>query len=512
MDNKKEELTFTDYNNQDKAILGTLEGPCADFMHGTRNGRKYDESLWEKVFSDPVVNELIDNGGIPGELDHPADRDEIDSSRIAVLMKEKPKKKNGQLWAKFSILNTPLGKIAYTLAKAGFKLGISSRGSGETFEGPDGEEHVDEDTYNFTCFDLVLVPSVKNARLQLITEGLEKKFDYKKALRESLENSSEEDKKLMKDTLHDLEIELDEKDCINNQTPADEAVDINASEEDLGASDVGPELVDEMQNLIKANKELEEQIISLQEKLSVSYTKESEYEDEIEKQKAQIKVLSESKKNSDALKKRLDKLLEDLTNANDQIAGNKVLVEKLKTDNGKQITMTEEMKKNLLDKESTIKDLNRKVNKLTESISSITKENSSTKARLNEQIETLKKDSEIKNKEYSSKLQKANKLVEKYRDIAKKAVNKYIDSQALRIGVKSEEIKSQLKESYTFSDIDAICEELQDYKINISKLPFTLNENVKMKVKKQNETISKLVEHNSDDEIDDSLIALSKLR
>ena len=167
---------------------------------------------------------------------------------------------------------------------------------------------------------------------------------------------------------------------------------------------------------------------------------------------------------------------------------------------------------NLLDKDSTIKDLNRKVNKLTESISSITKENSSTKARLNEQIETLKKDSEIKNKEYSSKLQKANKLVEKYRDIAKKAVNKYIDSQALRIGVKSEEIKSQLKESYTFSDIDAICEELQDYKINISKLPFTLNENVKMKVKKQNETISKLVEHNSDDEIDDSLIALSKLR
>ena len=110
MDNKKEELTFTDYNNQDKAILGTLEGPCADFMHGTRNGRKYDESLWEKVFSDPVVNELIDNGGIPGELDHPADRDEIDSSRIAVLMKEKPKKKNGELWAKFSILNTPLGK------------------------------------------------------------------------------------------------------------------------------------------------------------------------------------------------------------------------------------------------------------------------------------------------------------------------------------------------------------------------------------------------------------------
>ena len=39
------------------AILGTLEGPCADIVNPTRNGRKYSEELWEKVFSDPIVEE-----------------------------------------------------------------------------------------------------------------------------------------------------------------------------------------------------------------------------------------------------------------------------------------------------------------------------------------------------------------------------------------------------------------------------------------------------------------------
>ena len=101
--NKNEELIFTDNNGQDKAVLGTLEGPCADIVDGTRNNRHYTDSLWQKVFADgTIASELIENGGIPGEMDHPADRAETDSARIAILMKEKPKKKDdGKLWAKF---------------------------------------------------------------------------------------------------------------------------------------------------------------------------------------------------------------------------------------------------------------------------------------------------------------------------------------------------------------------------------------------------------------------------
>lgn len=45
---KKEELTLDDSVKQNKMgqpILGRLQGPCADFILPTRNGRKYDEAL-----------------------------------------------------------------------------------------------------------------------------------------------------------------------------------------------------------------------------------------------------------------------------------------------------------------------------------------------------------------------------------------------------------------------------------------------------------------------------------
>lgn len=44
----REELTLNDkvkFDNKGGAILGVLEGPVADFIHSTRNGRHYSEQL-----------------------------------------------------------------------------------------------------------------------------------------------------------------------------------------------------------------------------------------------------------------------------------------------------------------------------------------------------------------------------------------------------------------------------------------------------------------------------------
>lgn len=45
---KNETLKLDDsvkQNSRGQVILGRLEGPCADFINPTRNGRQYDESL-----------------------------------------------------------------------------------------------------------------------------------------------------------------------------------------------------------------------------------------------------------------------------------------------------------------------------------------------------------------------------------------------------------------------------------------------------------------------------------
>lgn len=151
MTQKKEELKLDDsvkVNSKGEAILGKLTGPVADVVNPTRNGRKYSDSLWKKVFQDPIVKEYFEAGGLLGELNHPEDRLETDLTQVAVCMPEPPKEgKDGKLYATLDILDTPNGRILYTLAKYGYKLGISSRGNGETYDAGDGTEIVDEDTY-----------------------------------------------------------------------------------------------------------------------------------------------------------------------------------------------------------------------------------------------------------------------------------------------------------------------------------------------------------------------------
>lgn len=110
-----------------------------------------------------------------GELCHP-DYDEVDMEKVAVIMPEPPKKdKNGKLVAYIDILDTPCGRIAYQLAKYGYKFGISSRGNGDLIEDYNsGEEMVDPETYSLNAFDLVEIPAVKEARLSF-TESYDKK-------------------------------------------------------------------------------------------------------------------------------------------------------------------------------------------------------------------------------------------------------------------------------------------------------------------------------------------------
>lgn len=235
---KNEELLFSDSEKKNKngeSILGTLEGPCADIINPTRNGRRYSEELWEKVFNGPIVKELFNCGGILGELDHPVDRTELDTSKVAICMPEPPVKKDGKLWGKWHILDTPNGRIAATLAKYGYKLGISSRGSGDVETDYDGNESVNPDTYEFTCFDLVIVPAVKAARLSF-TESLNNTKSLSQALTESLNNASDDDRRIMQESLQHLGISINEsaytKDELIDKFGTDDLDIINAGNEE----------------------------------------------------------------------------------------------------------------------------------------------------------------------------------------------------------------------------------------------------------------------------------------
>lgn len=500
---------LTEAEQQQRGILGRLIGPIADSINPTRNGRRYSGELWEKVFKNPIMQEKIENRVCFGELGHPTDRTETDMEKIAWCLAEVPKKgDDGQLYGVFDILSTPNGRILKSLCDYGCNIGASSRGSGDTFMDYDGQESVDPDSYDCECWDAVLIPAVKTARLKPVTESLDTSKTLHESLQELVNNASEEDKKVMEETIQNLNLDNSMED---EEIPEDEIIEnvdnnkVNEGE-NLEADNDGA-MIESLQVALKQKQDLEDKLLSLQEQLSVSYAKETSLEEQLAKYSKAIANLSNTSKKVNVLQKRIDSLTEQLKN--EELNSNNLLAESSKLKN---VISKEKGLKNSLKESMSNKD--REITLLKEQIESL-KHNKQTlmadNFKLMEQVNDLSKDIDLKKNEYSQKLENANKLVEKYKKISNKAVDKYIESQATRIGANANEIKNKLPESYTFSDIDLICEDMQNYKLTVSKLPFgsmkTLNENVKVNVKPStNESILPKDEYyNADDEIDDML-------
>lgn len=156
-----------------KGCLGRLEGVCADFKNPTRNGRLYPRKLWENVFNDELFKEALKSKTLLGELDHPEDRLEVLAGEACIVMTDyRIDEDEGVIYAGFDILDTPRGKILKSLLDYGCVMGVSSRGQGDITNTSNGEV-VDEDTYDFACFDVVTTPAVAKAR-QNVVESVKK--------------------------------------------------------------------------------------------------------------------------------------------------------------------------------------------------------------------------------------------------------------------------------------------------------------------------------------------------
>lgn len=503
----KENLDFDNsatVNSTGKPILGKLKGPCADIINATRNGRKYSKELWRKVFNDPIVKEYFDCGGIFGELGHPADREETDMEKIAICMPTPPQENSdGELIGSWDILNTPNGRIAKCLCDYGYKLGISSRGSGDTYTDYDGNESVDPDSYSFNAFDLVLLPAVKSARLEAVNESLSDKKSFRKAICEELESAKDDEKKIMTETLSKLHIDY--------QAEKPDNLNIDAKNESTEAVNDGADVIKDLQEALQQKQALESTITDLQEKLSVCYAKEAKQEELITKYKSTVINLSESAKSAKALQKKVSTLTEKVGEQEHIIEENQKLMQSLRESKKSDISRRKSLTESISTKDSEIRRLTETVKSLKESLAESDSKATTIKESLQESIADIKKDFAIKQTDYSRKLSKANGLVEKYKTIASSAVDRYISSQALKLGVDDTEIRNRLSESFTFDDIDKVCESLQEYKLNMSKLPFdiTSGRKVGLRVTESKKLPLPVGKQNADDEVDSQLINLA---
>ena len=645
---------LTEEEKKAKGILGRLVGVCADFNNATRNGRKYSEQLWENVFNNPIMQEKIKNKVCYGELGHPEDRAEIDPEKIAVCLSEQPvKNKNGQLEAVFDILDTPNGRILKTLCDYGSTLGVSSRGQGDIITDYNGEEAVDPETYECECWDIVLIPAVKEARLQYVREGLDtKKASLRKALTEAFNKENEEGKKVMAETLKDLDINIDEteptiqeakkeeeENTLLDPTPADDVVidnteevvdtpeadvttdelevtepftnDENAekteitepvegeealdskedertdeeifldylvanfdekqvkkackaldidipedeeekdSEEDADKEDAkeaetedeaedkedtkedenstdkksdedkeeeedkvdealdkgSVELVKNLQEALKGKLDLEALVKTLKEQLAVSDAKVNELKEQCNKYQSSITRLAGLAKSNKDLQKNVESLQESLNEKNQTISDQTKRIARLVEGRKKSISESSTLTESVNAKQKELETLN-------ESVDNLKKDYEKKFTDLREQVINESAEAKKKEAQLNESLNKANALKESYKKLANEAMNMLIEERATQLGLTAQDIKRKLGASYTIADVNTVCEELKRYQLNVSKLPFSIDRKVGVRVNEavQRSAINKAASKGyDDDDVDDGLMRMANL-
>ena len=128
-----------------------------------QHGRIYPKHEISKAV-ESVRTRLSKGETVMGELDHPEEL-QINLDRVSHIITDMHTDDSNGL-GKLKIIETPMGNIAKALLKAGAKLGVSSRGSGNVNESGKVSD------FDIVTVDIVAQPSAPDAYPKTIYESL----------------------------------------------------------------------------------------------------------------------------------------------------------------------------------------------------------------------------------------------------------------------------------------------------------------------------------------------------
>lgn len=413
-----------------KNAIGCMEGPCSDYSVETRNNNYYSRKLWENVLNSEYFKEGMETKTLFGEVDHPEDRLELKAENAAICMTDCWFDDDKQcLMGTFDILPTEKGKIVKALCDYGSVLGVSSRGIGDIEMDTEGRNIVNEDTYNFVCFDVVVQPAAARARQAY--EGV----------KESAQTSAQP---LMSSLLESVSRATEESDLSFVTKIADK---VNVPNKD--------ELMEQVENKRTEIKNLSINAKTndiLQKDLQEAYERIAQLEEQVKKPIVRDKTLSELT----VIKGQLTKLSKMYESDNKKISNQykSALEENANLRSNSQVS-----KARIADLEKTITDLQ-------ESLNAETKEN----ARLNDAIEysrSFVKDCrrvidglKISNKKLkeSCTLLKKKSLDSKIKSESAREINEfkeaYINLRESQYGIDLSTARRRLPEAKSVRDLD----------------------------------------------------------
>ena len=149
-------------DNKNSDGLMRVKGKLQEAGVKNGNGRVYPLDILKEQI-DKYIKGPMASRTSTGELDHP-ESSIINLSNVSHLI-TKIWWQDNDVMGELTLLNTPSGKIAQEIIRAGIPLGISSRGMGSVKQ--IGEAVEVQDDFELLCWDLVSVPSTPNAYMTL---------------------------------------------------------------------------------------------------------------------------------------------------------------------------------------------------------------------------------------------------------------------------------------------------------------------------------------------------------
>ena len=136
------------------SILGTFEGECLDTRITNLNGLDITDEVIDTVLESEEFKEGIKYGWFIGFLGHPEDPACQEFMNGCIVLTDMWKEDNGKVYAKFNLIDTPVGQIVKTFIDAGVTFGVSIRGAGDIIGNV-----VDAASFMFRGYDLVAFPA-----------------------------------------------------------------------------------------------------------------------------------------------------------------------------------------------------------------------------------------------------------------------------------------------------------------------------------------------------------------
>lgn len=148
-----------------KGVLSTRTCSLMDIEKYNENGRSYPRAIFTDRILTKEIKDKMKKKCLLGEINHPKDRFESSSDKVAISMTNMwIDEDNQKLMGTFDVLDTPMGQIVETMLEYGSHIGISARALGKGRKTRQGEEIIPE-SYMFKTFDIVVDPGFFDSRV-----------------------------------------------------------------------------------------------------------------------------------------------------------------------------------------------------------------------------------------------------------------------------------------------------------------------------------------------------------